>query len=84
MAHRDYEEFFELLNANGVKFLIVGAHAAADFARYSIRNPAILFLKTKRLSLDRNLFPGGLKDERSSLHILSTLDRDFSEPKLFF
>jgi len=27
MAHRDYEEFFELLSANGVKFLIVGAHA---------------------------------------------------------
>jgi predicted nucleotidyltransferase len=33
MAHRDYEEFFELLNANGVKFLIVGAHAVAFYAR---------------------------------------------------
>ena len=33
MAQRDYEEFFELLNANGVKFLIVGAHAVAFYAR---------------------------------------------------
>lgn len=33
MGHRDYEEFFELLNANGVKFLIVGAHAVAFYAR---------------------------------------------------
>lgn len=33
MAQRDYEEFFGLLNANGVKFLIVGAHAVALYAR---------------------------------------------------
>jgi predicted nucleotidyltransferase len=33
MAQRDYEEFFGLLNANGVKFLIVGAHAVAFYAR---------------------------------------------------
>ena len=33
MAQRDYEEFFELLNANGVEFLIVGAHAVAFYAR---------------------------------------------------
>jgi len=33
MAQQDYEEFFELLNANGVKFLIIGAHAVAFYAR---------------------------------------------------
>jgi predicted nucleotidyltransferase len=33
MTHRDYEEFFELLNAHGVKFLIIGAHAVAFYAR---------------------------------------------------
>jgi predicted nucleotidyltransferase len=33
MAQKDYEEFFELLNSNGVKFLIVGAHAVAFHAR---------------------------------------------------
>jgi len=33
MAQRDYEEFFELLNANGVRFLIVGPHAVAFYGR---------------------------------------------------
>jgi hypothetical protein len=33
MAQKDYEEFFGLLNANGVKYLIVGAHAVAFHAR---------------------------------------------------
>lgn len=33
MAQRDYEEFFELLNSNGLKYLIVGAHAVAFHAR---------------------------------------------------
>ena len=33
MAHQDYEEFLELLSANGVKFLIIGAHAVAFYAR---------------------------------------------------
>ncbi len=33
MAQKDYEEFFELLNANHVKYLIIGAHAVAFHAR---------------------------------------------------
>ena len=33
MAQRDYEEFLESLNANGVKYLIIGAHAVAFYAR---------------------------------------------------
>jgi len=33
MAHRDYEEFLERLDANRVNYLIVGAHAVAHHAR---------------------------------------------------
>lgn len=33
MKSRDYEEFIESLNRNGVRFLIVGAHAVAFHAR---------------------------------------------------
>ncbi|MEW6356737.1 MAG: nucleotidyltransferase [Planctomycetota bacterium] len=33
MAPSDYEEFLESLNANGVRYLIVGAHAVAHHAR---------------------------------------------------
>ena len=33
MRSRDYEEFLESLNANGVRYLVVGAHAVAFHAR---------------------------------------------------
>src|SRR5712692_8242046 len=33
MASRDYEEFIDVLNAHGVRYLIVGAHAVAFHAR---------------------------------------------------
>ncbi len=33
MAFRDYEEFIAVLNAHGVRYLIVGAHAVAFHAR---------------------------------------------------
>ncbi len=33
MKSRDYEEFIESLNANGVKYLLIGAHAVAFHAR---------------------------------------------------
>jgi predicted nucleotidyltransferase len=33
MASRDYEEFIDALNAHGVRYLIVGAHAVAFHAR---------------------------------------------------
>jgi predicted nucleotidyltransferase len=33
MPERDYEEFLESLNANGVRYLIAGAHAVAFHAR---------------------------------------------------
>ncbi|NUM55273.1 MAG: nucleotidyltransferase [Candidatus Hydrogenedentes bacterium] len=33
MAFRDYEEFIASLNANGVRYLIVGAHALAKHVR---------------------------------------------------
>ena len=33
MASKDYEEFIALLNANGVRYLIAGAHAVAFHAR---------------------------------------------------
>jgi predicted nucleotidyltransferase len=33
MASRDYEEFIDALNARGVRYLIVGAHAVAFHAR---------------------------------------------------
>src|SRR5881628_2306867 len=33
MASRDYEEFIAALNAHGVRYLVVGAHAVAFHAR---------------------------------------------------
>jgi Nucleotidyl transferase of unknown function (DUF2204) len=33
MAYRDYEEFIDALNAHGVRYLVVGAHAVAFHAR---------------------------------------------------
>ena len=33
MAFRDYEEFIAALNAHGVRYLVVGAHAVAFHAR---------------------------------------------------
>src|SRR3990172_7360110 len=33
MAYRDYEEFIAALNAHGVRYLVVGAHAVAYHAR---------------------------------------------------
>ena len=33
MASQDYEEFIAALNAHGVRYLIVGAHAVAFHAR---------------------------------------------------
>jgi hypothetical protein len=33
MAYPDFEEFIAVLNAHGVKYLIVGAHALAHYAR---------------------------------------------------
>jgi hypothetical protein len=33
MAYRDYEEFIAVLNAHGVRYLLVGAHAVAFHAR---------------------------------------------------
>ena len=33
MSSRDYEEFIGALNAHGVRYLVVGAHAVAFHAR---------------------------------------------------
>lgn len=33
MSYRDYEEFIECLNRSGARYLIVGAHAVAFYAR---------------------------------------------------
>lgn len=33
MSHRDYEEFIDALNAHGVRYLVVGAHALAHHGR---------------------------------------------------
>lgn len=33
MSYRDFEEFLESLNANGARYLVVGAHAVAFHAR---------------------------------------------------
>ena len=33
MPHRDFEEFIDSLDAEGVRYLVVGAHAVAFHAR---------------------------------------------------
>jgi|SRR6185295_7222346 len=45
MASRDYEEFIESLNASGARYLIVGAHAVAFYARPRATKDLDLFIE---------------------------------------
>ena len=45
MASRDYEEFIEFLNESGARYLIVGAHAVAFYARPRATKDLDLFIE---------------------------------------
>jgi predicted nucleotidyltransferase len=45
MRSRDYEEFIESLNGNGVRYLIIGAHAVAFHARPRATKDLDLFIE---------------------------------------
>jgi len=73
MASRDYEEFIAALNAHGVRYLVVGAHALAYHARPRATKDLDIFLDPtpgnarRALAALRNFFGGadlgyGVKD----------------------
>ncbi len=78
MKSRDYEEFIELLNQNGVRYLIIGAHAVAFHARPRATKDLDLLIDPTRENAERILesireFLG--TDLGLTLEDLSTLGR---------
>jgi predicted nucleotidyltransferase len=69
MAQSDYEEFLESLDANGVKYLIAGAHAVAHHAR-------------PRATKDLDIFHEGTAD--SAKRILKAIKDFFGGAELGF
>lgn len=55
MRSRDYEEFLASLNANGVRYLIVGAHAVALHARPRATKDLDIFIEPTSDNADRVL-----------------------------
>ena len=55
MRSRDYEEFIGFLNSGGVRFLVVGAHAVAFYARPRATKDFDLFIEPTRENAERVL-----------------------------
>lgn len=55
MSYRDFEEFLESFNENGVRYLVVGAHAVAFHARPRATKDLDLFLDPARINVQRAL-----------------------------
>jgi hypothetical protein len=55
MASRDYEEFIAALNAHGVRYLVIGAHAVAHHARPRPTKDLDLLLRPDRENAERLL-----------------------------
>jgi len=55
MLSRDYEEFVELLNRSGARYLIVGAHAVAFHVRPRATKDLDLFIEPTRDNAERIL-----------------------------
>ena len=55
MRFRDYEEFIESLNRIGARFLVVGAHAVAFYARPRATKDLDLFIEPTRENAERVL-----------------------------
>jgi hypothetical protein len=55
MRSRDYEEFLESLNAHGVRYLIVGAHAVAFHARPRATKDLVIFVEPAAENAERTL-----------------------------
>lgn len=55
MRSRDYEEFIESLNQIGARYLIVGAHAVAFYARPRATKDFDLFIEPTRENAERVL-----------------------------
>lgn len=78
MASRDYEEFIDALNAHGVKYLIVGAHAVAFHARPRATKDLDIFLDHSRENAERIL--GALRDFFGGADPGYTID-DLTDPR---
>lgn len=55
MSSRDYEEFVALLNGSGARYLIVGAHAVAHYARPRATKDLDLFIESTSENAQRVL-----------------------------
>ena len=55
MASRDYEEFIAALNAHGVRYLVVGAHAVAFHARPRATKDLDVFVEPTHACASRQL-----------------------------
>jgi predicted nucleotidyltransferase len=55
MKSRDYEEFVESLNKNGVRYLIIGAHAVAFHARPRATKDLDIFIEPAPDNVERVL-----------------------------
>ncbi len=52
-TNKDYEEFFGCLNQNGVKYLIVGAHAVAYYTKPRFTKDIDILIETSSLNAKR-------------------------------
>jgi hypothetical protein len=55
MPSQDYEEFIAALNAHGVRYLVVGAHAVAFHARPRATKDLDLLLEPSRQNAEKVL-----------------------------
>ncbi|NOZ22315.1 MAG: hypothetical protein GXP25_14645 [Planctomycetes bacterium] len=79
MAPSDYEEFLESLDANGVKYLIAGAHAVAHYARPRATKDLDIFHEGARDSAKRIL--KAIKDFFGGAELGFTVD-DLTDPEV--
>jgi hypothetical protein len=77
MASRDYEEFIVALNAHGVRYLIVGAHALAHHGHVRATKDLDIYLLPSRENAERVL--AALHDFFGASDLGYTVD-DFASP----
>jgi len=75
---RDYEEFIAALNARGVRYLVVGAHAVALHARPRATKDLDIFLDPTPANAQRAL--AALRDFFGGVELGYTVD-DLTDPR---
>lgn len=74
MPSQDYEEFIAVLNAHGVKYLLVGAHAVAFHARPRATKDLDVLIEPTAANARRTL--AALRDFFGGADLLQELHRD--------